>query len=813
MNNPIQEPHVRFFTICARQHLAQAAVLCESLARHHPTARFTIWLLDSGSLPEAVGEARAFTRALSEAIPKDTYSSYWLRYDVPEILEAMKPYCFAKHFEEDKDESVIYLDASTCVYAPLTDLLELARTGAAGVLVPRFMEPARTPGAVGQEGHVFDPGLLLLRASPAATTFLTWWRDWFESSSNTEAGNEMAVFFQQINSAPYVWPGLKVLSHKEYQVASWNISERQFAVNEDEGRVIVGDVPLTSLQFGFFAAPGAKRLSSGLDVYDAEKHPVLSSLVTDYRRKTVAKGFLECRQLHRPGLTFADGVRLDWVCYHAYRSAFKHGIVFDSVVGLGVGSFREWLCKYPIGGTFPRYVEALFELRPDVKAAYEHDSLAAVLQWIETFGIQEMSLEPNVLQRSTSHHSQHQPLSYLGYVTSEVGVGEAARGYIAALHHQGYTLDLVDISDIQHASLGGVSDGGIKILHVNADSLPTVIGRIPAAAQENSYRIGIWAWEAPDFPKEWQDRFEMVDELWVASQFMAKAIAPNAPIPVLVIPYVIKTPLTKPDRHFFGLHPDEFVFLLSFDFFSVMERKNPLGAVKAFVKAFTPDEPVRLFVKSMHGDKFLEQYALLKEVAAGARVTLYDGTLNSEQRFALLSSCDAYLSLHRAEGFGLGLAESMALGKPVVATGWSGNTDFMTHQNSMLVNYELQPLAANAGPYKAGTLWAEPDIGDAAYKMRQVFLDEELRSRIGERARKDIQAEYSVAYVGKMLKERLTMLEERRSKDTRKTQLRGSALEAAGTPPVTAINLAIPQRRSVKALQRMHSVLNRAIPK
>jgi len=822
LNNPLQERKVRFFTLCARQDLAQAAVLCESLARHHPDARLTIWLLDAGPLPDAVGASSSFTRPIHDCLSEDTQHGYWLRYDIPEILDVIKPYCFAKHFEEDQDELVIYIDTSTCIYGPCTDLLELARAGAAGVLVPRFMEPISAPIATDQERRVFDLGLLMLRASPAATAFLHWWRNWFESAAHDELGNEMAVFLQQINSAPYLWPELNVLRHKGYQVTSWNIAERPLAVHADDGRVMAGDVPLVSLHVGRFDSSNAERLSSGLDTLDAARHPILASLMTRYRRETLARGFSACRQLRRPGLAFTDGVRLDWVCYHAYRSALKRGITFESVLGSGPGSFREWLCKYPIGGTFPRYVEALFELRPDVKAAYEHDALEAVLRWMKTFGTQEMSLEPNVLQRSHADHPQDRPLSYLGYVTSEVGVGEAARGYIAALQQQGYTLDLVDISDtlshkqdaahLRQARLSGVLEGGIKILHVNADSLPTVVGRIPAAAQQNAYHIGIWAWEAPEFPKEWQDRFDLIDELWVASQFMARAIAPKAPVPVLVVPYVINTPDAKPDRQFFGLHPDEFVFLLSFDFFSVMERKNPLGALKAFAKAFTPDEPVRLFVKSMHGDRFLEQYALLKEAAAGSRVTLYDGTLTSAQRFALLSSCDAYLSLHRAEGFGLGLAESMALGKPVVATGWSGNTDFTTYQNSVLVNFELGPLAANAGPYKAGTIWAEPDIDDAAAKMRQLFLDEGLRSRLGEQARKDIQVACGVEAVGKLLKGRLTLLEERQSKPARQNRSTVIASpDVAAAEPALAKRPAFTGRSNMKTLRRVHRALNKIV--
>lgn len=493
----------------------------------------------------------------------------------------------------------------------------------------------------------------------------------------------------------------------------------------------------------------------------------------------------------------------------------RDGVAVTSLRGTGPGSFREWLRKYPVGGKYPHYIEALFELRPDVAAAMKGGPVEDTLLWIRLHGVRELQLIPALLEAPASDVSTRKPISYLGYVTSELGLGEAARGYMAALKGRGYSLDVVDISDtsyhkrsasyVRGASLNGVLPGGIKILHVNADSLPSVIERIPPETRKDSYCIGIWAWETLEFPDEWSDRFAMLDEIWVGSQFMARAISPKSPIPVVVMPHVIEMPEPQPDRALFGIDPDEYVFLLSFDFSSVRVRKNPLGAIEAFKRAFTPEEPVRLFVKSMHGDRWPEQFLTMRAAAEdGARITFYDGTLSGAQRLALLSSCDTYLSLHRAEGFGLGLAECMAFGKPVVATGWSGNMEFMTHQNAMLVNYQLKPLAAMAGPYPAGTLWAEPDLDDAARKMRQLWLDPELRARLGQQAKQDIAAGFSAQTIGSMLDARLKLVES--SMGQAETQ-RTIRIEQPPSPRGQSFL----RRKTVGALRRARRIIKRAL--
>jgi glycosyltransferase involved in cell wall biosynthesis len=804
--NTESKPRTRYFTICGRSDLAQAAVLCESLARHHPTAGITIWILDTGPIPPSIGVSSRYIRPIDECLSKDEQIRVWLRYGADEFLEVVKPFCFLKHFEE-ADEVAIFIDRLTNVYCPLAELEALVHLGAAGVLVPRYTtprvvpSPAVVPAPLAERGgHVFDRGLLALGVSPSAHALLDWWIHWFKALQKLELGNDVSAFLEQLDGAPYLWPGLRALSNAGYQVANWNISERQLVLAARPEGIIVGDSPLVSVYFGALERRGMSSASADFETRVGPEHPILTQLVAEYCRAVDERGFLECRLLQRPGLIFEDGHRFDLACYQAYRTAQKRGIAFQSVHSNGPGSFREWLAKFESGRPFPNYVDALFELRRDVEAEYKHAPLASVMRWIEVYGSNELGLDPGVLSADLDVPvPQSQAVSYIGYVTAEVGLGEAARGYIRALEAEGCAVDTLDVSDTlphkrsdQHLRPGttpGIRAARIQIIHVNADALPVALSRVSPQAGEHSYRIGIWAWETPEFPEEWRDRFGMLDEIWVGSEFMARSISAKAPIPVLVMPHVIHTPVAHPDRQLFGLDPDEFIFLLMFDFYSVMERKNPLGAVEAFQQAFSYADPVRLFVKSMHGETFADAYAHLRKAAEGSRVTFLDGTLTSTQRFALLSSCDAFLSLHRAEGFGLGLAECMAMGKPVIATAWSGNMDFMNHQNSVLVDYTLEVLATDAGPYKAGTRWAEPDIADAADKMRQLWLNPDEQLRIGARAQSDIATGYSAATVGRMVRERLHVIAETRQ-----------PLMASTTSPSGWMAGAMPSRRTAQSV-------------
>jgi glycosyltransferase involved in cell wall biosynthesis len=237
----------------------------------------------------------------------------------------------------------------------------------------------------------------------------------------------------------------------------------------------------------------------------------------------------------------------------------------------------------------------------------------------------------------------------------------------------------------------------------------------------------------------------------VATEFVRTAVAAKTDKPVRTIGVAVDaTPSREYRKADFGLPSDRFTFLFSFDFASYPARKNPTAAIDAFRKAFPAGtEPVSLVLKSINGERRGEAMAMIKEqAAADTRIVLMDGFLTRDQVFGLESVADAYVSLHRSEGFGLGLAESMCLGKPVVGTAYSGNLDFMNAANSCLVGYQLIDVRAGEYPHHDGQVWAEPDIDQAAYFMARIAHDGRLRETLGQNAQATIRQQFGDASVG-----------------------------------------------------------------
>jgi glycosyltransferase involved in cell wall biosynthesis len=256
-------------------------------------------------------------------------------------------------------------------------------------------------------------------------------------------------------------------------------------------------------------------------------------------------------------------------------------------------------------------------------------------------------------------------------------------------------------------------------------------------------------------PVEWDPAFALVDEIWVYSRYVAEQLARVAPVPVVTVPPPVAAPAPGPGGPGLEL-PAGFRFLCSFDYFSTLERKNPLGAVEAFRRAFAPGEGPQLVLKTVNAPYSPRDVDRLRW-AVGDRpdIHLVDAALPRAERDALLAGCDCYVSLHRAEGFGLVPAECMALGKPVIATGYSGNLDFMTPRNAYLVGYELRRIGEAAGPYPPEGRWAEPDLEHAAALMRTVVDDPAAAAARGARAARDIAERLSPAAAGAIARARI----------------------------------------------------------
>jgi glycosyltransferase involved in cell wall biosynthesis len=364
-------------------------------------------------------------------------------------------------------------------------------------------------------------------------------------------------------------------------------------------------------------------------------------------------------------------------------------------------------------------------------------------------------------------------INVAGYLRDESGWGAAGRGYIRALRGLGIPLALNDLSSMStNRSLDRTlrqfdqdHPYDMNLICIDASQHFGLLSRVQPQYFRDRYNIGAWAWELPHFPENWFNRFAYYDEIWTTTSFVANALAPIAPIPVVCIPPVLTQSgqsLGERGRKRLGIRSDEFVYLFVFDFHSHLARKNPLGIIDAFQLAFAPSDTVRLVIKCVNAGADPDGWTALNARANTQSISIYDGYWAGKDMQDLMAMCDVYVSLHRSEGTGLTITDAMALGKPVIATGWSGNMDFMNVTNSYPIRHDLVEIQETVGPYRAGEMWAEPSVQHAAELMRHVFEERDEAKARGKRAKQDIEDKFSETHIAGLIQERLIAIAQRR---------------------------------------------------
>jgi glycosyltransferase involved in cell wall biosynthesis len=359
----------------------------------------------------------------------------------------------------------------------------------------------------------------------------------------------------------------------------------------------------------------------------------------------------------------------------------------------------------------------------------------------------------------------------IGFAYGEFGLAESLRALAKACLAGGIPFGVKDVElrirtrQADRSIAAHVTDTlghRCSVFCLNPDSMKPMRSLLVESAAMGRRNVGYWFWELERLPREWDYAIAAVDEIWVSTQFIADAVRRATPKPVMLIPAPIDVATSRPyTRAEFGLPNDRFLFLFSFDFNSFASRKNPEGAIAAFREAFAPARrDVGLVIKSINA---ANQPAKMRElrgrIGGDDRIVIVDGFFSRDQVSGLQTVVDAYLSLHRAEGLGLGLAESMYQGKPVIGTGYSGNLEFMNEQNSCLIDYRRVPIGK--GEYicdDARFEWAEPDVGHAAQHMRRLVDDADFRVRIAARGQQDIRSRFTLAATAAAIRGRLEAL-------------------------------------------------------
>ncbi|GAA0575513.1 hypothetical protein GCM10009416_12730 [Craurococcus roseus] len=342
------------------------------------------------------------------------------------------------------------------------------------------------------------------------------------------------------------------------------------------------------------------------------------------------------------------------------------------------------------------------------------------------------------------------PVTVAGYFGAPTGLGAAARRLAAALRLAGFAVAEADLTGPLRqgppAPPPRVAPGpGTLMVHVNGPMLPWAMRVLGRGAVSGKRVIAVWNWELPKLAPDWRRGFRFTHEIWVSSRFTAGAVEaePGAP-PVRVVPYMVPEPDPSPLRRAdFGLPEDAFVALSVFDASSSIARKNPLAAIAAHRAAFG-DRPDRALVLKTHKtDAAGPAWREVAEAAAGApNVLVLDRALDRRDLWALVLAADCFLSTHRSEGFGFGMAEAMRAARPVLATGWSGNMDFMAGEGAVALPFDLVPARDPQRTYDLpGAVWAEVRVPDAAAALAALAnAGPERRAALGAAAREAAEA-------------------------------------------------------------------------
>jgi glycosyltransferase involved in cell wall biosynthesis len=428
--------------------------------------------------------------------------------------------------------------------------------------------------------------------------------------------------------------------------------------------------------------------------------------------------------------------------------------------------FRTWLA--------PRYWRALHATRGDLSIAFpEPDgrSATAFRRWCRGSMVEDGRpplIEPP--HPTTNPVVVAAPLrddgvNLVGYFTHSLGLGDVARRLRDAVGAADLPSSAVAVQrtaspaeDI--ARVENRVEFTNSLCVVTADQFPFLANDFPELFAATRRMIGYWFWELEYLPLPMRQSIALVDEIWAGTKFVTDAFAAVAPVPVRHVPIPVAEPQpSSRSRNDFAVLADAGqrpVFLAAFDHLSVTERKNPVGLIEAFRVAFTVDEGPLLVIKTMNAHhRWTSHQRVLAAADGRADIRVWDEALTRADQMALVAAADCMVSLHRSEGLGLHLAEAMWLGTPTIATRYSGNLDFMTDDNSLLIDADLVHVEHGEGVYPPSAKWAAPDLAEAAAAMRRIVSDSSLASTLSAAGRASMQQQPSLLETGRLISQLL----------------------------------------------------------
>jgi glycosyltransferase involved in cell wall biosynthesis len=781
-------------TIVSRRELARVRVLAATLHEHRPDARLTVLLLDGD--PASVGEL-AHVRLLGLEEVAGERAGLLATANPPGALAAAVLPRLVLHLLDGGAEALVCLGAGARVLGPLRELTELAGEHEIVLVSRSVADPAGATGdapasfAADRSHGAFSRELLALRDGPATRSLLAAWPSYFADAGGDDGAAAVSGWLDRV---PAIAADVGLLRHPGYGLDPWSLASRRIDGAEGElrdgGELQVDGQAARVLDLGELDPEDPPGLFDGDGRVRLSAAPTLERLVMRQIDDLRAAGWEQDVAVYDvPYARLDDGLRPTPTIRALLIEAIVEGKVAHSpLTAQGRAELYEYLSESDGRGRevgLTRLHMAIWEARADLRLGYPHidgPDGAGLAGWLCLHGAEQEGLVPALLPpipelayRDANPHVNEDPprwgVNVAGFFTAELGVGEAARllisgldaagipalpiqGHLAPPSRQGEEFAYARIDEAAYP---------VNILCINGDGVPLFAREAGRSFFEGRYTIALWWWEVGEPPADWSQAYEFLDEIWVASQHIYDAIAPTSPVPVVRMTLPVLPPkVAERTRAELGLPKEGFLFMYVHDYHSVAARKNPLGLIEAFRRAFPPGSGAKLVIKSINAETRPQEHERIVLAARGHEdIALLDAYVSGAEKNAMIAACDCYVSLHRSEGFGLTVAEAMLLGKPVIATRYGGTMEFMNDENSYLVRWEPAAVGEGAYPYPPAGIWAEPDLDHAAELMRHVFEQRgEARER-GRIARRELLEHHSPAVAGEAMRRRLALIHER----------------------------------------------------
>jgi hypothetical protein len=753
-------------TIVAKNYLAQAAILERSFLEHHPGGSFFTVLIDGSE--DSKRESQSLGRFL---IPSDLdIDSQVLErmatiYDVMEFATAIKPKAL-EYVLKLTGQHVAYIDPDIQIFRPLQVVVEALEVNAI-VLTPHNLSPIPRDGMETSEQAIRYSGIFNLgfvAVSNAASTFLDWWHARLVTDAVVDIENALFTDQRWIDFVPALFD-VKILKNPGLNVAYWNIHERELSRKSD-GEILVNGEPLFFYHFSGYdpLTPWILTKHDGVRPrFSIDKSIILRELCDSYGQQLERNNFSTSRKTPY-GLNFSlEGFPLTKEVRRSYRnwwlSAMSDGQTWPPSAFSKDEKFVDWMTAPVLGALHSPHSRAervlwenshyLQDRFPDIDAT----SSVSYRDWLDnsterkTLYSQISEIKPEAIDIQASGWNV---LSTNGDDGDLIDMRDRCKVLVQACGLPAQQVNIRESTPLKGSEFRPTVSTFPVYEDLIAINMNGEAGRLFDQAgftrRPVRRRILLNLWDFNEATPETEKMYESFDEIWCPSEFVTQSLPKSCQQKAIPITIPLEDPANFAgiSKSVMGL-PDDFTFLSVFDGGRSAGRDNPLAVLESYLQGFQETSGTRLVIRIIGGSQSVRVISRMRYLAQGrSDITFLEGDVGQGEIIGLINAADCYISMHRTTAFGANMARAALAGKPLIATGYSGNLAFMGDLG-LKVEYSLERVGNGDSFAPDHAQWANASIDDAVDKMRVVANDYSQCSEASQQWSAQIRAKYSLA--------------------------------------------------------------------